>query len=359
MQLHLVGGFLGSGKTTSIIAAAKLFMAQNKRVGIITNDQGKFLVDTGFFQLADFPAVEVTGGCFCCNYGELDSRLNELVDTVRPDVVFAESVGSCADLVATVIKPLLELRTENLQPSSFSVFADSRLLRLRLLGEPMPFTDNICYIFDQQIEEAGILVINKTDLLSRSRLDELMGLVGQRYSAKTILTQSAIAPSGVTKWFDLLSGVHLPPIPKNSVDMDYQRYGAGEAKLAWLDQKVVFHLDPLQNGSQLVLSLTTELLENLKHKNAPIGHLKILASSDTGDFCKVSITTLEDSQWQDQITRLDGSRLEILINARVEMEAIALQTIINDLLVNFPFINILSDAEAFHPAQPQPTYRFA
>lgn len=48
MKLHLVGGFLGSGKTTAIINAAKKLMKDGKRVGVITNDQGRYLVDTAF-----------------------------------------------------------------------------------------------------------------------------------------------------------------------------------------------------------------------------------------------------------------------------------------------------------------------
>jgi G3E family GTPase len=48
MNLHLVGGFLGSGKTTGIIAASKLLLSRGLRVGVITNDQGKYLVDTAY-----------------------------------------------------------------------------------------------------------------------------------------------------------------------------------------------------------------------------------------------------------------------------------------------------------------------
>src|SRR5512142_726693 len=108
-HLHLVGGFLGSGKTTAIINAAKRLIAQGRRVGVITNDQGKYLVDTAFFRLESIPALEVTGGCFCCNYDDLKGRLAQLIASAGPEVIFAESVGSCADIVATVVKPLLEL----------------------------------------------------------------------------------------------------------------------------------------------------------------------------------------------------------------------------------------------------------
>ena len=92
MKFHLIGGFLGSGKTTAIIGAARHLIAQGKRVGVVTNDQGKYLVDTAFFQAADLPTVEVTGGCFCCNYDDLGARLSQLKDSAQPDVIFAESV---------------------------------------------------------------------------------------------------------------------------------------------------------------------------------------------------------------------------------------------------------------------------
>ena len=100
MNLHLAGGFLGSGKTTAIIGAAKYLMAKGLRVGVVTNDQGKYLVDTSFMRFSNLPTVEVTGGCFCCNYDDLNQRLDELIAAAHPQVIFAESVGSCADIVA-------------------------------------------------------------------------------------------------------------------------------------------------------------------------------------------------------------------------------------------------------------------
>ena len=89
MILHLVGGFLGSGKTTAIIAAARHLLAASQRVGVVTNDQGRYLVDTAFFQTQQVPTVEVTGGCFCCHYDDLEERLEELDRSALPHVIFA------------------------------------------------------------------------------------------------------------------------------------------------------------------------------------------------------------------------------------------------------------------------------
>ena len=87
-----------------------------KVVAAITNDQGSDLVDTQFLKSLDVPTGEVAGGCFCCTYGRLESELARMYREVRPDLVFAEAVGSCTDLVATVARPLAEYSGPNLPP---------------------------------------------------------------------------------------------------------------------------------------------------------------------------------------------------------------------------------------------------
>ena len=71
MKLYLVNGFLGSGNTTAIQMACQNLQNNQKRVGVITNDQGEELVDTAFLKNHDLPTLQVTGGCFCCNYAKL------------------------------------------------------------------------------------------------------------------------------------------------------------------------------------------------------------------------------------------------------------------------------------------------
>jgi len=52
MKLHLLSGFLGSGKTTAIGQACNILIQQGARIGVITNDQGIKLVDSNFFKNA-------------------------------------------------------------------------------------------------------------------------------------------------------------------------------------------------------------------------------------------------------------------------------------------------------------------
>ncbi len=354
MKLHLVGGFLGSGKTTAIIAAAKTLMARGMRVGVITNDQGRYLVDTAFFRLSDIPAVEVTGGCFCCNYDDLNSRMKELIELSNPQVIFAKSVGSCADLVATVVKPLLTLGEVGLSPTSFSVFADSRLLLRRWSGAEMPFSDDVVYIFDKQIEEAGLLVVNKTDLLPLEAYQKIETEVDKRLPGKPYLMQSSLSMEGVWTWVNRIQSGQAA-LPVKSLQMDYSRYAQGEASLAWLDQEIWLNFAAGQ-GKAMIEKVIRALADQLAERKAGIGHLKWILSDD-GVETKISFPSIEEPGWQAQIPEVRGSEARLLMNARVEMGAEELRATLEQALnivgVGFTF----GKGETFHPQEPHPTHR--
>ena len=365
MDLHIVGGFLGSGKTTAIIGATKALMAGGKRVGVVTNDQGRYLVDTAFFQSASVPTVEVTGGCFCCNYSDLDAQLAQLKAMAQPDVIFAESVGSCADIVATVVKPLLELdRSELGEPTSFTVFADARLLRRRLLDQPMPFSDDVVYVFDKQIEEAGMLIVNKCDLLPVEEAEELVSLALARFGGRTVRLQNSLKSEDVLGWIAALEAGQAAP-PAATLDIDYERYGAGEAGLAWLDERLSFTVRE-GTGKAVVTEFMRVLLARLAQHGAPtghgatIGHLKFFVEA-AGTQTKVSLPTLPTAGWESAIPELPGTRVAILVNARVEMAAAELRDLVRgavDVVVaEMGATAESSDVAFFHPAFPNPTHR--
>jgi Ni2+-binding GTPase involved in maturation of urease and hydrogenase len=358
MKLHLVGGFLGSGKTTAIINAAKELMGQGRRVGVITNDQGKYLVDTAFFRLSEVPALEVTGGCFCCNYDDLNGRLAQLVASTHPEVIFAESVGSCADIVATVVKPLLELSQGDFSPSSFSVFTDARLLRRRLLGQEMPFSDDIVYIFDKQIEEAGLLVVNKIDLVDQQALEEVRNLLAVKYRGKSSLFQTSLSPEGVHPWLEQIQSGQLR-LPAATLEIDYARYGAGEARLAWYDEEITLQFpEQLPPGQNRVLlkQLIDGIYAGINARGVGIGHLKFIVFDDRAG-AKISFPTLAEPVGLENIPEINSSMVSLLVNARVEMPAEDLRDLIGQVIGRSGLGYIIKGVAAFHPPQPRPTHR--
>ncbi len=101
----MIGGFLGAGKTTVLGRLAKHLAGRGLRVGLITNDQGRNLVDTAMLRAQGFATEEISGGCFCCRFNSLVDAVARLTEQSRPDVFIAEPVGSCTDLAATVAYP--------------------------------------------------------------------------------------------------------------------------------------------------------------------------------------------------------------------------------------------------------------
>src|SRR3954452_24875456 len=104
LRFVMVGGFLGAGKTTTLARLARFYQARGQKVGIVTNDQAQDLVDTTSLRSQGFPVEEVPGACFCCRFDDLVARVGRLSSQERPEVVLAEPVGSCSDLVATVVQ---------------------------------------------------------------------------------------------------------------------------------------------------------------------------------------------------------------------------------------------------------------
>lgn len=358
MKLHLIGGFLGSGKTTAIIGAAKRLMARGARVGVVTNDQGRYLVDTAFLAGARVPTVEVTGGCFCCHYDDLEARLDDLDRTTMPHSIFAESVGSCADLVATVIKPLADLKRIPTERTTFSVFADIRLLQRRLDDQPLPFSENVVYIFDQQIEEAGLLILNKADLLSPCEAQRVEQMACERFPSKSVRLQNSLDDGSVDAWLSLLE-TSEGDAPTEATEIDYARYGAGEAELAWLDQKIRLAA-PRGRLREAVVALMGGLLDGIRERRLPIGHVKFLIRQG-GEEVKISATALDDEAWRDEVPPLFGGEATVVVNARVQADAALLGELAKAALeqarAKTPVRCLELTTEFFHPGFPRPTHR--
>ena len=162
VRFILIGGFLGSGKTTTIGRLARRFQDQGLTVGIVTNDQATDLVDTHALRMQGHLVGEVAGACFCCNFNELMSTVEGLEAEARPDVILAEPVGSCTDIVATVVQPLAQLYEGRFDIAPYAVILKpSHGLRILRPGQRSGFSPKAAYIFRKQLEEADVILINR------------------------------------------------------------------------------------------------------------------------------------------------------------------------------------------------------
>src|SRR5438477_2605092 len=188
LRFIMIGGFLGAGKTTTISRLAHFYINQGRRVGLVTNDQAQDLVDTNSLRAQGFPVEEVAGACFCCRFDDLVGQVGRLEQNERPDVILAEPVGSCTDLVATVVQPLRDLYGTRFEVAPYPVlFKPSHGLKILRNEAGAGFSPKAAYIFRKQLEEADAIVINRIDELSLEALAELSTLVTQQFPGTPVL----------------------------------------------------------------------------------------------------------------------------------------------------------------------------
>ena len=356
MKLHIVGGFLGSGKTTAITNASKVLMLGGRKVAVVTNDQGKYLVDTSFVESNEIPTGEVTNGCFCCNFNDLSDQIEALIDSAEPDYIFAESVGSCTDLVATVLKPLQLLKKELFDELTFSVFVDSRLLLDHLLQKRLPFSDAITYIFEKQIEEADLLIINKTDLLPVEDLKILKQLIDSGLDRKIAIFQNSLNLEDVRGWLTSLET--LSTRRRLSLDIDYRIYGKGESEMAWLDEEITIDSADF-SAWEKAIHFVDVMITEIRQKEIPVGHLKYLLKGE-GFSHKISFATIFDEAWKNILLGHKVDKVQIMVNLRIETTPeIARKIVRKGIIAITSPGNVVSESheQAFQPGFPNPTHR--
>lgn len=352
MTIHLLSGFLGSGKTTAIEQACKYLINSGRSVGVISNDQGAQLVDGAFFNYHNIPNRQVIDGCFCCNYQDFENSVASLVEVNRPDVIFAESVGSCTDIVATVIKPLLKY-TQN-KTVTLSTFADIRLLHMLLKDNGSAFHESVGYIYFKQLEEAAIIIVTKVDLADEQLLTEVKQILAERYSEKLFLFQNSRDPADIKSWLDILDTT-AEASKLGSLQIDYATYGEGEAQLAWFDQEIDIY--SAENASQDAVRIIQAICDKIGESKSPVGHLKFLIDGKT----KISFTRISDKQDLDDLHLEKKLYTKLLINARVQTTPEMLSALINEAVQGVRsalgcFVIVKSTA-SFQPGFPKPTHR--
>jgi hypothetical protein len=306
--IAVVGGFLGAGKTTLILAAARLLQQRGMRPAAILNDQGGDLVDAHYASAMGVECDQVTGGCFCCRFPDLVDAAGRLLE-FQPGVIFAEAVGSCTDIVATTLRPLLRDHQDRFQ-----------IAPLTVVLHPQGSFDNpdLDFLCRNQLAEADILFARGESV--RAWLDKIL---------------SGEGPAGA-----------------RSLDIDYARYAEAEAALAWLNVRVTAHASPPISAPLLIGPLLDRLEPQIR-----IVHLKLFTQSDAG-YLKAALT----GNGQEPIVEgaLDASpsaRHEVFLNVRSLTDPGSLRSIVEREFSALPARLEWQHVECFRPSAPVPYHR--
>ena len=359
----MIGGFLGSGKSTSILKFAQALDAEGLKVGLITNDQGARLVDTAVVNANGFPVEEIAGGCFCCRFNSLRDAADKLTAAVRPDVFLAEPVGSCTDLVATVSYPLRRMYGDQYRVAPLSVLVDPvRALRILGVEEGAKFTEKVVYVYRKQLEEADYIVVNKADSLEPARLEKLRAALGREYSGTRVFVVSAREGTGLPEWFTAVREGEASSGP--AMEIDYETYAEGEALLGWLNAALTLQADEEVDGNRLLFDIACSVQERLVEKGREVAHLKMTLAPDdgSGELAVVNLTR-SDARPESAQTLLDDLATgELIVNIRAEAESTELADALDATLDAFRSSTCqlkLEHLEHFAPGKPVPEVRIA
>ena len=174
-KIEIVSGFLGAGKTTLIKKLLKEAFAGEKLV-LIENEFGEIGVDGGFLKEAGIEITEMNSGCICCSLvGDFGTALKEVLEKYSPDRVIIEpsGVGKLSDVVKAV-----EAVGEKVNSSVTVVDGQKCNMYMKNFGE----------FFNNQIENAGTIVISRTQKMKEDKLAKCVAQIKEKNDRATIIT---------------------------------------------------------------------------------------------------------------------------------------------------------------------------
>ncbi|MFN7936990.1 MAG: GTP-binding protein [Bryobacteraceae bacterium] len=315
--LVLVGGFLGAGKTSLILAAARLLEQRGIRTAAILNDQGGALVDTQLTMEHHIPAEQVTGGCFCCRYDDLARSISSL-QAHNPEVIFAEPVGSCTDIAATVLRPLQSQTQLHIAP--FTVLRDPSAT----IQSEDP---DIAYLYAKQLEEADLIRTTKADLYPEAEL-------------------SARTGQGIAEWLqEVLAGTTTAG--SRLLDIDYTRYARAEAALGWLNCEATLKTTPTPPAS-----IAGPILDHILQSRIHIAHVKLIVTAQTG-YIKAALTSnQQEPDVEGDLTASPATQHQLRLNLRALNDPQHLREIVEATLKSIPGQWRSMTIDSFRPAPP-------
>jgi G3E family GTPase len=194
VNLLCVAGFLGSGKTTTLLALARRMTEASLSLAVVENEIGEVGVDGDAVRGHELPVLELFGGCICCTLRTgLLSTLRALEAQYRPDWAIVEPTGLAApgDIVTTIrefMADIGEIRVLTLVDAE-------RWEILREVVEPL---------ITAQIESADVVAVTKCDLVDDVALESVIAAARRLNDEVPIVSVAAPVGVGVQTLYETL-----------------------------------------------------------------------------------------------------------------------------------------------------------
>ena len=178
-KIEIISGFLGAGKTTLIKKMLKEVFPGEKIV-LIENEFGEIGIDGGFLKDAGVQITEMNSGCICCSLvGDFGTALKQVIETYAPDRILIEpsGVGKLSDVTKAVMGVAAH---EQVELNSSVTVVDGQKCKM--------YMKNFGEFFNNQVENAGTIVISRTQKMSEDKLDACVAMLREKNPKAAIIT---------------------------------------------------------------------------------------------------------------------------------------------------------------------------
>lgn len=167
MEILIITGFLGSGKTTFILRMIREVVETGAKVAVIVNDFGKVNVDGKVMEKYGLDVMELSGGCICCTLGvSLIETIETLAQNFKPDLIIIEPSG-IAD-PKSMREVLEEYGGHLFNCLRIAVIVDAERFEILRIAMKKPFT--------KQVSAGDIILLNKIDVVEE---DDIAGITNE------------------------------------------------------------------------------------------------------------------------------------------------------------------------------------
>jgi G3E family GTPase len=291
----------------------------------------------------------------------LAGAVEQLESHQRPDVILAEPVGSCTDIVATVVQPLRRLYQDKFAVAPYGVILKPSHGRKILTHAPRAgFSPQAAYIFKKQLEEADFVILNRLDELRPDEVEELAGLLATACPGVPVVRMSAKTGAGFEALLEVLD--QQGSFGRRILDLDYDVYAAGEAELGWLNSSLRVTAPTPFSLDDLSLNIVQRLQQSLAASDAEPAHLKTIGMFE-GSHAVANLVSSDTPAVLSLASHSRTCQADVIVNARVAIDPQVLeqhvQAAVQAACQAVQATPEYLQTQSFRPGRPNPTYRYA
>ncbi len=294
-KFAVFSGFLGSGKTTTMMALTQYYTAHHGKAAMISNDlgEGVTLADHRLAALSGVMASEITDACICFCHDVLTDRLNAYYDD-GCDLVISDIPGFGVGALEHVYHGLTKGYPGQFELAPFTVLIEPRNVK-RLRGDRCGngaddnVYDDAVFILRAQLMEADLIVLNKCDLLTAEEAAAYKRWLSGAFPQAEVLAISARTGDGLE---ELSTALKRGAASMRHPDINYDDENLRNAMDSLTEYYLQYHAEVCCNdfdGTEYLADMARMVQADLAAGGFEVPHLKLLAWEPEGDFGKVDL----------------------------------------------------------------------